>query len=118
MKIFAFHFGGEKDYLKHTKAQIHNKKLIEWRNKNMEIKKVCDELKEILIESLEVNITKEEIDGTDLITELNINSVDALEILVRVENKYDIMIPDEDLSASLIQSLESFANYIIERCGV
>lgn len=79
----------------------------------LEVTHVCNELKEIIIESLELEKKKEEIDGSDLINELNINSVDALEILVRVENKYDIMIPDEDLSAALISSLQGFAKYII-----
>lgn len=79
----------------------------------LEVTHVCNELKEIIIESLELEKKKEEIDGCDLINELNINSVDALEILVRVENKYDIMIPDEDLSAALISSLQGFAKYII-----
>lgn len=86
-------------------------------NNNLELKIVCEELKKIIIESLELSKTKDEIDGSDLITELNINSIEALEILVRVENKYDIMIPDEDLSAELISSLEGFANYIIGRCN-
>lgn len=86
-------------------------------NSNLELKTVCEEIKKIIIESLELSKTKDEIDGSDLITELNINSIDVLEILVRVENKYDIMIPDEDLSAALISSLEGFANYIIGRCN-
>lgn len=81
----------------------------------LELAAVCEELKEIIIESLELEQTKVEIDGTDLINELNINSIDALEILVRVENKFDIIVPDEDLSADLIRSLEGFANYIIGR---
>jgi len=85
-------------------------------NKEFELLNVREDLKEIFIESLELNKKKEEIDGSDLITELSINSVDALEILVRVENKYDIIIPDEDLNASLISTLDGFAQYIIGRC--
>ena len=84
-------------------------------NNKLESAVVCEELKEILIESLELELAATEIDGTDLINELNINSIDALEILVRVENKFDITIPDEDLSADLIRSLEGFADYIIGR---
>ena len=84
--------------------------------KEMNLETVKGELKEILIESLELDKTKDEIDGNDLINELSINSIDALEILVRVETKYDIIIPDEDLSASLISSLDGFAHYIIGRC--
>lgn len=83
---------------------------------NMNLENVKNELKEIIIESLELDITKDEISGNDLINELTINSVDALEILVRVETKYDIIIPDEDLSSDLISSLDHFANYVIGRC--
>ena len=81
-------------------------------NQNLEVKEVCEELKEIIIDSLELTKAKEEIDGSDL----NINSIDALEILVRIENTYDIIIPDEDLSAKLFESLEGLANYVIGRC--
>ena len=85
-------------------------------NQNLEVKEVCEELKEILLDSLELTKAKEEIDGSDLMNELNINSIDALEILVRIENTYDIIIPDEDLSAKLFESLEGLANYVIGRC--
>lgn len=85
-------------------------------NENLELKEVCTELKEIIIDSLELTKTKDEIDGSDLMNELNINSIDALEILVRIENKYDIMIPDEDLSAKLFSSLEGLAGYVMGRC--
>ena len=85
-------------------------------NQNLEVKEVCEELKEIIIDSLELTKAKEEIDGSDLTNELNINSIDALEILVRIENTYDIIIPDEDLSAKLFESLEGLANYVIGRC--
>ena len=83
---------------------------------NLEVKEVCEELKKIIIDSLELTKAKEEIDGSDLMNELNINSIDALEILVRIENTYDIIIPDEDLSAKLFESLEGLANYVIGRC--
>ena len=85
-------------------------------NQNLEVKEVCEELKKTIIDSLELTKAKEEIDGSDLMNELNINSIDALEILVRIENTYDIIIPDEDLSAKLFESLEGLANYVIGRC--
>ena len=85
-------------------------------NQNLEVKEVCEELKKNIIDSLELTKAKEEIDGSDLMNELNINSIDALEILVRIENTYDIIIPDEDLSAKLFESLEGLANYVIGRC--
>ncbi len=83
---------------------------------NLSIDSIANDLKSIIIESLELNIKPEQINGEDLINELNINSVDALEILVRVENKFKIVVPDEDLNVSLIATLEGFALYIHDNC--
>lgn len=40
-------------------------------NQNLEVKEVCEELKEIIIDSLELTKAKEEINGSDLTNELN-----------------------------------------------
>lgn len=76
-----------------------------------------DKISEELVEFLEgeynkgetnVEITKE----TNIVTELMINSVDALELLLRIEEMYDIEIPDEDLNIDLLQNVEQLAEYI------
>lgn len=71
---------------------------------------IVDKLKEIIEKSIDVN--KEDIIGDNLITELGINSVDALEILVWVENTFDIIIEDEDLSIDLLSSINTLADYV------
>lgn len=76
------------------------------------------ELKKILISSLQLNEKPEQITNNNLISKYNINSVDALEILVWVENKFEIEIADEDLSASLIDSLDDLSSYILKSKGV
>ena len=43
---------------------------------------------------------------------LGINSIDALELLIEIENDFDIEIPDEDLNAELFSSSEHISNYI------
>lgn len=77
---------------------------------------IQEKLKEIIVESMELNMKPEEIDGGDLIGELNINSVDALEILVWVENQFQITIPDEDLNSSLLESLDNLVDYLYQKC--
>ncbi|MCA1028625.1 acyl carrier protein [Cytobacillus kochii] len=73
---------------------------------------IKDELKKILIESLQLSQTPDEIPNENLIQNYNINSVNALEILVWVESKFEIEIADEDLSANLIDSIDVLSNYI------
>ena len=58
---------------------------------------------------------KNNIVGNDLIAELGINSVDALEIFVWVENTFDIQIDDEDLSAELLGSIDYLCDYIYKK---
>lgn len=72
-------------------------------------------IKEIIIKSMELDLLPEKIDGSDLIGELGINSVDALEILVWVENEFDIRIEDEDLNAELMSSIDGLSTYIISK---
>lgn len=82
----------------------------------MEKEQIRERLKEIIVKSMQLNIKPEEINGSNLIGELNINSVDALEILVWVENYFKITIPDEDLNATLLESLDNLSDYLYRRC--
>jgi len=75
-------------------------------------------LKQIIIKSIGLKKTPDEIEGKDLIAELGINSVDAVEILVWVENTFKFQIPDEDLNADLIRSLDGFAEYIYSHANI
>ena len=74
--------------------------------------KIIQKLKEIIIECMELKCTPEELNGDDLITELGINSVDALEILVWVENTFEILIDDDDLNSQILSSLDTLGCYI------
>lgn len=78
---------------------------------------VIKELKEIIIKTMELNVEPEDIKGENLIEEIGFNSVDALEILVWVENTFDMRFPDEDLSSELLSSLDNLADYVIRRKG-
>ena len=79
----------------------------------MDANVVKEQVKKILIESLNLQISPNEIKGEDLLNEFGINSVDAISIFISIENTFDIFIEDEDLSAALISSLDSITNFII-----
>ncbi|MDA2068149.1 acyl carrier protein [Bacillus cereus] len=48
----------------------------------------------------------------NLLEEFHIDSIGALELLVRIEQEFHIEIPDEELSINLINSLHNLTNYI------
>jgi acyl carrier protein len=78
----------------------------------METAFIKNEIKKIIISSMHLNMSTEDIQGKDLIAELGINSIDALEVFVWIENTFDIQIDDEDLSSELLGSIDYLANYI------
>jgi acyl carrier protein len=61
-------------------------------------------------------IAIEELQGKNVIEVLGLNSVDALEVLIRVEGEFGIQIDDEDLSIDLVQSLQTLTEYVQRRC--
>jgi acyl carrier protein len=82
----------------------------------MDRKSIYEELKLILCECLKGR-TKGHIltDTTDIITELKIDSIEALEILLRTEEKFGISIDDEDLNKELFRTLGKLTDYLQQR---
>lgn len=78
----------------------------------MEREQIVLRVKEIIIEVLELEMTVAELPDQDLIVFLGMNSVDALEILINVENEFDIEIDEENLNTQLIDSLSKLVDYI------
>jgi acyl carrier protein len=72
-------------------------------------------LRKTIVKALQSNIPPEAIKGENMIEELNISSVDSLEILVWVENEFGIMIDDSDLSQELIMSLDNLKAYVVSK---
>jgi acyl carrier protein len=70
-------------------------------------------LKEIISETFKGDVDTGKItEDTDLQEEVGINSVVGIEILVRVEDAFDITIEDEDLTTELTKTLVTLADYI------
>lgn len=76
---------------------------------------VINKLKEIIIRSINRDDLPEGIEDANMINELGINSVDALEILIWIEDTFSLQIPDEDLSSELLVSMNKLADYIIAK---
>jgi acyl carrier protein len=79
----------------------------------MEKLEIIQELKSILRESLKGKIDIDKIDeNTDLIKEVKLDSIEALNILLLAEERFNIEIDDEDLNKETFQSLSFFADFI------
>ena len=79
---------------------------------------IKEQIKEIIVQCLSSQIAKEDIIGNDLINELGINSVDALEIFVWIENTFEMQIDDEDLNSELIASLDNITEYVFQKKNI
>lgn len=70
-----------------------------------------DKIREIIVEQLKVDIDSVTM-NTDLLKDLEADSLDAAEILVAIEEKYDIEIPEEE--ADKFQKVADIVNYVEE----
>lgn len=78
---------------------------------------VISQLKEIVLRSVKADKLPDDIDEVNMINALGINSVDALEILIWIENTFNLQIPDEDLNSELLVSMNNLADYIISKAS-
>lgn len=72
---------------------------------------IFDKIKEIIIEQLQVPEEDVTLD-TNLMKDLSADSLDAVEIIVAIEDEYGIDIPDEDAEA--FQLVGDLVKYVEE----
>ena len=72
-------------------------------------------LRELFVDTLHLSISPAEMAETNLIDDLGIDSIGTMELLTRVENHFHILIDDADVSLSLVDSLDTLANYIAQK---
>ena len=79
--------------------------------------KLCikEKIEKILSDTMKIKVNEPTYDENDLINSIGINSIDALEIFINVENEFDIQIEDEDLSAQLIASIDNIIDYVSKK---
>lgn len=77
----------------------------------MEKKEIYGKLKTLISETLEVE-NWEDISTDDFFSSLGIDSLMALEILVRIEQEFQIEISDDELNIDLLSSIDNLVGYI------
>ncbi len=75
------------------------------------------EIKELIIESLKIpDITPDQIDDSislfDESSAVQIDSVDALEIVMALQRKYGVHIDDKNIGRFIIKSIDSIAEFV------
>ena len=72
---------------------------------------IFDEIKDIIIDQLQVEESEVTMD-TNLMKDLSADSVEAVEIIMAIEEEYGIEIPDED--AETFQTVGDLVKYVEE----
>ena len=70
---------------------------------------ILDKIKELIVDQLSVDPDEIQMDA-NLMKDLEADSLDAVEIIMAIEDEYDIEIPDED--AEKFQTIRDIVNYL------
>jgi len=74
------------------------------------------ELKKLIIEECDITVDPEEIGDDDLLfgsdSRLGLDSIDALQISIAIQNKYNIIITDSKETRRVMKSINTFANFL------
>ena len=70
---------------------------------------IFEKVKDIIIEQLQVDESEVTMD-TNLMKDLSADSLDAVEIIMAIEDEFDIEVPDED--AEKFQTVSDIVNYV------
>ena len=78
--------------------------------------KLKGEIKNLIISSMKLDVTPDQIeDGAPLFQSgLGLDSIDALELVVLVEERFNVTIPDEDVGKRAFASVSALADFILE----
>jgi acyl carrier protein len=72
-------------------------------------------LRELFVTTLRLPISPAEVGETNLLADLGIDSIGVMELLTRVENQFNILIDDADVSPDLVNSLNTLTDYITQK---
>ncbi|MEO2167682.1 MAG: phosphopantetheine-binding protein [bacterium] len=76
---------------------------------------ILQRTKELLVSGLRLEIEVDEIVNADAIfgEGLGLDSIDALEFIVLVEEEFEIIIPDEEVAKAAFASVDALADFIV-----
>lgn len=84
----------------------------------MEREQIISGIKEILQQVINVEGVRDWEKTEDLLKDKGLNSLEAIHILVAVEDRFDIEIDDDDLNLELVKTIENIADYVERKLEV
>jgi len=82
----------------------------------MEREQILNQIYRVIKETVNRDINEDLLrEDVDIIQTIGMNSIDAIGVLVKIEETFGIEIEDEDLSVELIRSSGSLAKYVAEK---
>jgi len=81
--------------------------------------KLDDKIKELIVRRLKLEIKPEELDSTAPLfgTGLGLDSIDALELVVGLEQEFGIKVKDEEVGKEIFASVNTLAEYVKKKKG-
>lgn len=77
---------------------------------------VLTELKELILEVTQMKISPEDIsDNANLFNDCGLDSTSVVDLIVGIEQKFDIGIDDDELDVKLFQNLSVLAGFVEEK---
>ncbi|HBH86269.1 MAG TPA: acyl carrier protein [Syntrophaceae bacterium] len=74
------------------------------------------ELKKLIVDECDITANPEEIGDEDLLfgseSRLGLDSIDALQISIAIQNKYNIIITDSKETRRVMKSINTFADFL------
>ena len=83
---------------------------------DVEISQVKDRLKRLIVERLKLQVAPEAIDdNAPLFGEgLGLDSIDALELVVGLEQEFGVAVPDEAVGREAFASINALADFVVK----
>lgn len=80
----------------------------------MNNKEVETQIKCILIEILEINLTPEDIDNKESLfgEKIFLDSISSISMVIEIEKHFNIKIPDEDIDYNFFRNISTITKYI------
>jgi len=72
-------------------------------------------IREIMAQNVELTIPIENVDSDELITNIGINSISFIKLVVSIESEFGFEFDDEYLDYKRISTLRSMAKYVEDR---
>lgn len=90
---------------------------------DVEVSNLKLEIKSIIIDALNIqHVKSEEIDTSAPLfardNVLGLDSIDAIEIVMAVQRKYDVRITDQNLARTVLESIDTIAEFVVKEKSI